>query len=1302
MKLKDINEIKEDGLVVFMPSGIQATLFNEGKKILVKYYNLKEDRYTIKDFKKVIAEGIEVFSDQPTIPQQSVLMESYGWSIPELELGDSGFDSPEEAYQNAKMCLEDNNYEVGDFDGEGCSVYDPGDEEMGFLPFDGYCVIESDEEDDIDWEDEDEDDMDESVLDMLHKKGYIRDSLMEAYEKVKNPEGQVFKALKDKKKEYITPEFKLEMLNCLDRIAREYPDVKIRQQALTFMDEINMQEYWDTKAVQDFIKKPLEMLNAHVNESMEDVVTVVDIPLVTEKLYNKLVNLLYGNKQGKNRDYEQQQNVLNFLQEIEDKIAIGAGVSIDLEDYGFTTDEINTIKKIVRDERVDESLNEELQYGVEYRNMHDGIHRLLVTDTKEKAEQILAYLKELENPDTTVYDDNEIMDNSYFTWDEINKLADDCFEVDYREIEEGDGNYNGIYVINYNDIKPDIYESLNEYYYTNQDYEMDLKDNSKKLTKEADKLPYTDEKDELDAIAHNVKKIAKQIDKDSDKFLDAAFEESLNEDENSMAEEIRRGNKSGQDPKFGNWLLETSLDEKWEQLTNDMKLYLMDGIADFVQQGSLKEQDLLLEIDPMTGLTKEDVQSLEMFDQEEIDYTFSSEDLQLNAYISYEIKTDLDTPKDMEESVNEDIKIGDICKCSNIFVKVDQIKGNTALVKPIHQEDIDAGKFEKREIVLLSELQKEDFYNESVNEDIYLKKENGEEVGPFENQEAEEQYIKDQKDNGNEEEYEEIIKEENMSKKNEDCYKVYNTIDPDSQPLSFNSWNEVEDHLNKEWGDYKVSMAKENAEFGTDEDRDNFMGNFEIAIEPIEIPAEEIPAEGIELEAEPVIEPEEEVCPDCEETEVCPECGKEPCECETEEPIDDLEEDFEDEHIGKSEEEPIEEPEQEESEEETEEEINTPEEAADKVDEIDDALDSLEDFLNTLIGDEELTDEEKAEIDALETKEPAKEVEEKNEEFSDNMGMLTDINDLDFPDALANTVETKEDGSLYRLGDLAKEIEEVKSSMEEFKNSFKSELATMLQDLKNDLKLSVNNVETKVQDTKSAVDNLTSEEEDLADIEFDQEEAPVEEQGEEAPEEGQEEPSQEESEEEFEESLKGNRVYECIKAVIKNNKHPKGMISIPTIAEKLREDYGIDTNTRTKFGQQTYNQVANIISHTSLKENVVDVVTEERERKRAMLGEAANWLGGGLMSKLEQQSEQAKWENLEKVKQEIDQAVQKGADAEQLKDQITLSSEDENEEKQAKDYAVQKLQQKNMTTESLLATLKNTVNTSTLRNIRFQ
>ena len=65
MKLKDINEIKEDGLVVFMPSGIQATLFNEGENILVKYYNLTEDKYTHEDFYKLINEGIFIFNDRP-------------------------------------------------------------------------------------------------------------------------------------------------------------------------------------------------------------------------------------------------------------------------------------------------------------------------------------------------------------------------------------------------------------------------------------------------------------------------------------------------------------------------------------------------------------------------------------------------------------------------------------------------------------------------------------------------------------------------------------------------------------------------------------------------------------------------------------------------------------------------------------------------------------------------------------------------------------------------------------------------------------------------------------------------------------------------------------------------------------------------------------------------------------------------------------------------------------------------------------------------------------------------------------
>ena len=164
MKLKDINEIKEDGLVVFMPSGIQATLFNEGKKILVKYYNLKEDRYTIKDFKKVMAEGIEVFSDQPTIPQQSVLMEHYNEDVFEAVL--------EYATEQGKQVAE-----LKDEDAEIIAKYVSDKIGLNVYPEEIIELLDMERSDMEDLED----DMDESVLDMLHKKGYIRDSLMEAY-----------------------------------------------------------------------------------------------------------------------------------------------------------------------------------------------------------------------------------------------------------------------------------------------------------------------------------------------------------------------------------------------------------------------------------------------------------------------------------------------------------------------------------------------------------------------------------------------------------------------------------------------------------------------------------------------------------------------------------------------------------------------------------------------------------------------------------------------------------------------------------------------------------------------------------------------------------------------------------------------------------------------------------------------------------------------------------------------------------------------------------------------------------------
>lgn len=1739
MKLKDINEIKEDGLVVFMPSGIQATLFNEGKNILVKYYNLKEDRYTIKDFKKVIAEGIEVFSDQPTIAQQSVLMES---EEPELDTYQFTFITQTDEDVLVTDVMDGREFELSatsNIDKE--LLRDELEEQMDMLVAPELCEytitgtqivgFKYDEEtgegsfefnifyeDNIDWEDED--DMDESVLDMLHKKGFIRKSLAEAYEKVKNPEGQIFKTLKRKKREYVAADFKNEVLTALDRIAKEYPNVKVRQQALTFMDEFGLQEYWDTKAVKDFIKKHLDVLNAHVNESYED-------------------------------DYEGPFHVMIYNDDDEDP----QPETIDIEDeyddalerakYEYTHSDLeeNTVVTVVNsngetvwyidkdcEEKLNESYDEELQYGVEYRDMHTGIHKLITTDTKEKAEQILDLLNQLEEPEL-VTEPNEEMDNAWVTWDEINNLSTDCFEVNYRETEKSNGIYNGVQIINYSDIKPDIYESLEdkdckdepktslkvkeitkaEWDKTPKDYKdtidgqkyiMDL-DNEQHATvlrpckivdesadiDDIEQFPYcveiTDEVGELtyqrdfnneeaaradfqdhkyellpkhkiellhlvdgegfevldyedaldeslnevsDRTAYNVKKAREQrfvdsgYDKETnlkltrndnlynarmkskgvsiedgidqlvrigfDKFapykpstikvvkelmnracelglaepydfgrgkgkyrttvdsieavksgliddpkareiaknyvnkinkkndlplrqdeslnevsqevvdtatakrkrnvtiarnnlrrvddehtgeldriyrnftdkeilagkadttvdaIDKRYEpiekdltnkiiqaddklnrhlelkkrwlknkstdESLNEEldwtdkefcdkmlgrllddcetflkdprlENlwakdidehmdyvekcmktlgidvpgvdlyrekmhkvyneknvknksvdeelkepvqigtrvgttkdnpekltgtvkavnvanktvtvavdptpekhngeqkefsfkdldvilsealtndillDIADEIENGNKAGFEPtELGNWILKIDpFDNRWDALTDKAQYFILEKIANSVRLGNLEFKDLELIINNDADLNFEDIKSLQLFDDEEIQNMIDN-DTDLSAYCSYELS-------------------------------FDGVLGESF-------------KLKKKKKTKLDEL----------GESIYLKDKQGNEIGPFQDQKAKEQYIADQKKIGKTDEYEEIIKEDIM-KKNEECYKVYSSIDPECEPETFNDWGEVEDHLYKKWGDYKASLAKERLDFGTEEDKEEFMGNFEISIEPVD---------------DCLVA----VCKDAECDDK--ECDDVACfDCPDEEEV--LEEDFEDEQIEEPVEDTIEEPiedpaeepedneeEEEEETEDDEEEIESIEDAVDKVDEIDDALDSLEDFLDTLIGDEELDDEEEQEIQEMcmeKLPDPkilikdgkinqdkkikkAKKQSDVKEDFHDGMsGMLTDINDLDFPDALQKAVDTKDDGSLYRISDIAKEVEDLKSTIDQLKNDFKADLTNMLQDLKNDLKLSVNNVETKVQDTKSAVDNLTAEEEDIENVEFEEpeaeteEEAPAEEPTEEAP---AEEPAEEEMEEAvYEKSLKGNKMFESIKKIIKTNKHPKGLISINTIAQKLREDYGIDANLKTAFGRATYQQVADMISHTSLKNKITDKITEEAERKKSELGKAASWIGGGLMSRLQEAAKKSKWENLEKIKAEIDQKVQAGADAEELKNEITMAAEDEQEEEQAKQYAVDKLNQK---AENLANKLLKTSKTSIFSEMRIR
>lgn len=1205
MNLTDINEIKKEGLDVFMPSGIQATLFKEGEDIIVQYPNLHKDKYTNEAFKKIMDEGIFIFSEQPTIPQQSVLMEHYNEDVFEAVL--------EYATEQGKQVAE-----LEDEDAEIIAKYVSDKIGLNVYPEEIIELLDMERSDMEDLED----DMDESVLDMLHKKGYIRESLAnqfkeqqekdlsflgidetqfnnkqdlikyieentdydvlgsgdywldiqdktknneririnlqnklsEAFEKVKRKEGDVFKGLKQEK-EYITPEFKNELLTSLTKLAKEHPEVKIRQQALTFMDELGLQEYYDIKAVKDFINKYTDLLNAHVNES----------------------------------------------------------------------------------------LNEELQYGVEYRDMHTGIHQLLITDTKEKAEEILGLLNKLENPEPTE-DENERADNAYFTWDIINQLANDCIEVDYHETEEGDGNYNGIYIINYNEIKPDIYESLNEeddkfnymmldrlkqdceYYLGNGNrnekrlWAGNVKDQIAEMRKIYDKLPEKPEWISLEDIDNYEREMLSK-------------DETINEEElvmnanlENIANEIASGNKEGFEPnEFGNWYLMTSLDQKWNSITDFMKQTILENISEYILKGEVSKDNI--EIGFNDAYEQEDLESLDMFSDENIEELLVGDTEILTAEISYELKFD-----------NQIDNLGESFKLKQ-------------------------KKKTKKKL--------------------------------------------DEKSRGI-----------NMKKLKECCYKVYNSIEGKDCGV-FNSWNDVEAFLDKEYGNYATEFKSENPDYIGTCNKDEFLANYELDIiqEPnpekvsnVEVKSivrNEVTNDKAEMtkntEIVPIEQKEEPgVCDNC------PECGCNPCECEKEltEEVDLNEPDEQASTVDNIEKDDI----QNDDENKEKDKIESPQGAENAIEKLDDLVDDLEDYIKSLTDDVELSQEEMDEMCMEGPRNPKKSTDnedkdkqkeknekEKNEEFKDNMGMLTDINDLDFPDALHNAVDTKEDGSLFRIADIAKMVQDLKSEMDTLKTDIKDMLSELKQGIKDEVKDIQSDVNSKLDNTDSKISDLTSDEEAEEDIEFMDEEPEESEEPQSEEEENTKDKQKEEEQVEEsmldEETLKGNPVWEAMQEVMKENKHPKGYMSIVTMSEKLREDYGINTKI-----QSTYNTVSNLCLHTSIKEHIVDVETEKESLKESLLGKATKWLSKGLMGKCAELKEAEQREELNKVKAEIDKLHNEKKDN-KIKDTIALMADDEKEAEEAINYALDKVQENKVN--SLKETLLKTSNSAKLNTIRF-
>lgn len=526
----------------------------------------------------------------------------------------------------------------------------------------------------------------------------------------------------------------------------------------------------------------------------------------------------------------------------------------------------------------------------------------------------------------------------------------------------------------------------------------------------------------------------------------------------------------------------------------------------------------------------------------------------------------------------------------------------------------------------------------------------------------------------------ELNKGKEMKKLSEDCYKVYNNIDNQDCGV-FNSWNDAMNFLNKEWGDYSANMVKENPHFGTDEDKMNYFGQFDLV--PTKLPV-----------AVDVVEPAE--------TEVCPDCGNAECTCVVDNGIEDIIAGLLDEPVC------------------TDCEDGVCEEPAVCHDCGNDPCTcdvcpecGEEDELEKL-DDEDLTDEDEEEENKIQEmcmqklpdpKDLPKNQDEENkvknkktkkqEAFKDEMSMLTDINDTDFPDALQQAVDTKEDGSLYKISDIAKEIEELKASFKQEIENIKQDIKTTLTDIKQDIKLDVKDIQTdvtsKLDNTNSKIADLTSEE-GLDDEELDlenenpadtEEELNLENENPEGTDEEEttEEPEMTEAElAAYKKVLMNNPLYEQIKEVIRGSSLAGKKMSIETIREKLREDYGVRTNIEM-YSENIYG----ICEYTPVKKYIIDRKLEESLLKEQNLGIAKCYLKEGLNAVWEREA-QAKLNNnlksiinnedLNQAKKAVDTVADRtNGNPDAIKKAIELTAENDQEKQQALDYAVDKIEE---------------------------
>lgn len=756
---------------------------------------------------------------------------------------------------------------------------------------------------------------------------------------------------------------------------------------------------------------------------------------------------------------------------------------------------------------------------------------------------------------------------------------------------------------------------------------------------------------------YDLSKVDKFIDKYITELVKINKNESLQEEMGEFAEDdaiqyiadqIEEGITSGtEDIKFGHWLLETSLDSKMETIDKNVKQYLYEKIAQPIYDGHISYNDLEIIFGPQHDFSREELETLDVFTPDDLNDLFENGQ-EIIMYINYEVKYDNMTD-DMEESFKLRKKKKNkknLAEDNGLGIYVKNTKTNE-FEGPYIDEDT-----AKEHIAQL--------IKSGVNEKDLIITNNKEQ--------------EDMKDN-----------------KMQEAFKVYNTVGAEVVDSgTFNSWEEVDAYLNQEWGSYCNDKCKQDPNFGTEEDKNNFLNNMEIEI--VEIPCD-VKSDD-KLQDTVVCDDEQSENKDIEDCEQmnCPteECEDDTCLTEDHETEQNLVEPAQDET---EDDESDDESDDEDDEDDDEDKEDTEDKLDSKLQDMEDNLKDIENLIGVLLNDdienpeEETKEKLQQEADNIQEafededleyefrtvrknamanpslyggkytqkdikqarKEFLQDKEAKHEDFSDNMGMLTDINDLDFPDALQKVVDTKEDGSLYKIADVAKEIQNLRDEVQKQLDEIKDSIKTTLGDFKQDLKMEVNNVENKVQDTKSAVDNLTTEEDELEDLDNTVDDVPPE-----PTEEDDTKTNPEEKEPETqEESFNNNLITKKVKSILESH---TGKITKTYLNEELTK---IGFNTELSTTKALIKNALDTLKATDR------IVTNEQTTKNNSF---KKFVKTGYL------------EDLDTAKKKVDQLAGQGKSAEEIKNAITLLTDNEKDEKQAAEYAVSKIK------ESLLST----------------